>query len=161
MFVWTFLLRITHTVISQSIADSSWITLYSRAGQGTHDVIRRMRIACWITKATDTHSEYVVFVCLSTTKMVTRTRVGVTLWVALFISVQSELSALTMWSTMELWETSACCIDTVCCVLRSCMRAAGCGQVWWAFVSIYGIPIVFAMINRIYIIVQSVTKFIS
>jgi len=28
MFIWTFLLRITHTVISQSIADSSWITLY-------------------------------------------------------------------------------------------------------------------------------------
>jgi len=28
MFIWTFLLRITHTIISQSIADSSWITLY-------------------------------------------------------------------------------------------------------------------------------------
>jgi hypothetical protein len=32
MFIWTFLLRITHTIISQSIADSSWITLYM--GQG-------------------------------------------------------------------------------------------------------------------------------
>jgi len=29
MFIWTFLLRITHTLISQSIADSSWITLYT------------------------------------------------------------------------------------------------------------------------------------
>ena len=28
MFVWTFLLRITHTIISQSSADSSWNTLY-------------------------------------------------------------------------------------------------------------------------------------
>ena len=28
MFIWTFLLRITHIIISQSIADSSWITLY-------------------------------------------------------------------------------------------------------------------------------------
>ena len=28
MFVWTFLLRITHTIISQINADSSWITLY-------------------------------------------------------------------------------------------------------------------------------------
>jgi hypothetical protein len=28
MLIWTFLLRITHTLISQSIADSSWITLY-------------------------------------------------------------------------------------------------------------------------------------
>jgi hypothetical protein len=29
MFVWTFLLRITHTIISQTIADSSWITIIS------------------------------------------------------------------------------------------------------------------------------------
>ena len=29
MFIWTFLLRITHTIISQSIANSSWITLYA------------------------------------------------------------------------------------------------------------------------------------
>ena len=28
IFLWTFLLRITHTIISQSSADSSWITLY-------------------------------------------------------------------------------------------------------------------------------------
>ena len=35
MFVWTFLLRITHTIISQSSADSSWIALYIRK---THSV---------------------------------------------------------------------------------------------------------------------------
>jgi hypothetical protein len=29
MFIWTFLLRITHTIIFQSIADSFWITLYT------------------------------------------------------------------------------------------------------------------------------------
>ena len=30
-----------------------------RAGQDTDDnIIQRMRIACWITKATDTHSKY-------------------------------------------------------------------------------------------------------
>ena len=28
MFTWTFLLRITHTITSRSLADSSWITLY-------------------------------------------------------------------------------------------------------------------------------------
>ena len=33
---------------------------YSAASQATDDNIkRRMRFACWITKATDTHSEYV------------------------------------------------------------------------------------------------------
>ena len=31
---------------------------YRRAGQATEDnIIRHMHIACWITKATDTHSE--------------------------------------------------------------------------------------------------------
>jgi hypothetical protein len=34
---------------------------YSRAGQARDDnIIRRMRYSCWITKATDTHSEYVI-----------------------------------------------------------------------------------------------------
>jgi hypothetical protein len=34
---------------------------YGRAGQATDDnVIRHMLFACWITKATDTHSEYVI-----------------------------------------------------------------------------------------------------
>jgi hypothetical protein len=28
-------------------------------------IIRRMRIACWITKATDTHSEYETFIALA------------------------------------------------------------------------------------------------
>jgi hypothetical protein len=34
---------------------------YGTAGQATDDnIIRRMRFACWITKAEDTHSEYVI-----------------------------------------------------------------------------------------------------
>jgi hypothetical protein len=34
---------------------------YGRAGQATGDnIIRRVRFACWITEATDTHSEYVI-----------------------------------------------------------------------------------------------------
>ena len=34
---------------------------YGRAREATDDnIIRRMRFACWMTKATDTHSEYVV-----------------------------------------------------------------------------------------------------
>ena len=36
--------------------------IYGRAGQATDDIIRRMRIACWITKATNMHSEYVMFI---------------------------------------------------------------------------------------------------
>ena len=36
---------------------------YSSAGQATDDnIIWRMRIACWVTTATDTHSEYLILV---------------------------------------------------------------------------------------------------
>jgi hypothetical protein len=37
------------------------VVIYGRAGQATDDnIIRRMRFACRIIKATDTHSEYVI-----------------------------------------------------------------------------------------------------
>jgi hypothetical protein len=36
---------------------------YGTARQATDDnIIRRMRFACWITKATDTHSENVILI---------------------------------------------------------------------------------------------------
>jgi hypothetical protein len=36
---------------------------YGTARQATDDnIIRRMRFAYWITKATDTHSDYVIFI---------------------------------------------------------------------------------------------------
>jgi hypothetical protein len=39
---------------------------YGAARQATDDnIIRRMRLACWITKATDTHSEFVIFIAFS------------------------------------------------------------------------------------------------
>ena len=37
--------------------------MYGREGQATeHNVIRRMRSACCITEATNTHSEYVIII---------------------------------------------------------------------------------------------------
>ena len=36
---------------------------YGIAGQATDDnIIRHMRISCWIAKATDTHSKYVIII---------------------------------------------------------------------------------------------------
>ena len=36
---------------------------YCTAGQATDDnIVRRMRIACWIPKATNTHSQYVILI---------------------------------------------------------------------------------------------------
>jgi len=47
-----------------------------------HDsIIQRMRIAYWITKATNTHPQYVIFFAFSTATLVTRTRLNVTLHV--------------------------------------------------------------------------------
>jgi len=52
---------------------------YGRTRQTAYDnVIRRMRFACWITKATDTHSEFVILYYFYAAKMVTRTRLSVT-----------------------------------------------------------------------------------
>jgi hypothetical protein len=41
----------------------------------------RMRIACWIRKATNTHSEYVILNLFSTATVVARTCLVVTLYV--------------------------------------------------------------------------------
>jgi hypothetical protein len=35
---------------------------HGKAGQVTDDIIRRMRFACWVTKVTDAHSEYVMLI---------------------------------------------------------------------------------------------------
>jgi hypothetical protein len=54
---------------------------YDRPGQPTDDnIIRRMRFACWITKATNVHSEYVTHY-FSTAVVVKLTRLCVMLYV--------------------------------------------------------------------------------
>jgi hypothetical protein len=56
----------THILCSITLFRKSWLLWdnvenYGRARQATGDTImRRMRLACWIAKATDTHSEYVI-----------------------------------------------------------------------------------------------------
>ena len=48
---------------------------YVTDGQVTEDyIIRRMLIACWMTKATDTHSECVLLTAVSSAVMVTGAR---------------------------------------------------------------------------------------
>jgi hypothetical protein len=55
---------------------------YDRVGQATDDnIIRHMRFACWVSKATGTSSEYVIFIAVSTKTMGIRTRLIVTLYV--------------------------------------------------------------------------------
>jgi hypothetical protein len=55
---------------------------YDRAGQATdYNIIRRMRFACWITKATDTDSKYAITYLFSTATNVKRKRLNITLYV--------------------------------------------------------------------------------
>jgi hypothetical protein len=52
---------------------------FGRSGQATdNNIIRLTRIACWITKATDTHSDYIILIAFPWQKMVTRKRLNVT-----------------------------------------------------------------------------------
>ena len=46
-----------------------------------NNTIWRMRFACWTTKATNTHSEYVILSCFSTSTMAAQTRLSVTWYV--------------------------------------------------------------------------------
>jgi hypothetical protein len=52
---------------------------YGTARQATDDnITRRMGFACWITKATDKHSEYVIFIAFPRQQIVTRKRFNIT-----------------------------------------------------------------------------------
>ena len=59
--------------------------------------IWRMRIACWIMKATNTHSEYVMLFCFSAATMVARTRLFITSYV-LRLSCILFISEVTVFS---------------------------------------------------------------
>ena len=72
----------THFVFSIFFPENRAIyEMWKNMRQATDDnVIRRMRIACWIPQAIDMHSEYVL-ITFSTATMVIRTRLNVTLCV--------------------------------------------------------------------------------
>ena len=57
---------------------------YSNRQVRCDNITQRMCIACWITGATGTHSEYVTH-CFSTTTMVMRTRLIITLYFACLV----------------------------------------------------------------------------
>ena len=54
---------------------------YGTAGQATDDnMVWRMRFACWVNKAIDTHSEYVIPIALSRCEWLRERAPGVTLY---------------------------------------------------------------------------------
>ena len=54
---------------------------YCTAGEATDDITLRMRLACWIPKATNPHSLCVMLSAFSTATMVVRTRFSFALYV--------------------------------------------------------------------------------
>ena len=55
------------THVQNPFSRKSWllwnnVDKYEKLRQATDNIIRRMRFACWLTKATDTHSEYVILI---------------------------------------------------------------------------------------------------
>jgi hypothetical protein len=69
MIIWTFLLRITHIIISQIIADSSWIILYKprlNVRANLSDLACRSGVPRWrerrsVVPASDTNKKYRTF----------------------------------------------------------------------------------------------------
>jgi hypothetical protein len=63
----------------------------NRAGQATdNNKKRRVRFACWIKKATNAHSEYVILIAFPMTMMIWRRRLNV-MFIACLIKVYFSL----------------------------------------------------------------------
>jgi len=61
---------------------------------GPYRIIRHISITCWITKATDTHKEYIILMGFPTATMVTPACLNVTLYVQLLVSLAILSSCL-------------------------------------------------------------------
>ena len=59
---------------NRAVYDVIWKTLVQLEKTTDDSTKRRMRTASWITKATDTNSEYAIFIASSTAILVLRTR---------------------------------------------------------------------------------------
>jgi hypothetical protein len=70
----------THFMFNNVFSEN--LAVYERAGQATDDnITRRMRFACQISQATNTHSEYVIPIAFPTATMVVLTHLIVTFYV--------------------------------------------------------------------------------
>jgi hypothetical protein len=77
---------------------------YGRARQVADDnIIRRMRFACWITKATDTHSGYVILIAF------TRTHLSVTLHAHCLSCSYTEERYILIIRTYRIWHIYRTC----------------------------------------------------
>jgi len=78
MFRTDLLSIIRSLVLQHNLYDIYHCCVHSTTNDNTTN---HMPFACWITKATNTHSEYVMRIAFPRQKMVARTRLNVTLYV--------------------------------------------------------------------------------
>ena len=81
---------------------------YATAGQATDDsIVRCIRVACWLNRATDLHSEYVILIAFLRQRMLKRKRLMLRLYVMyctmpVVLTVGfSELSMFLVYSRQE------------------------------------------------------------
>jgi hypothetical protein len=93
--------RNTHFTYSNFIPENrtlwNYVEKYGRARWASDENrIRRMRIACWITKATDTHSEYVILTAFPLLSLVAQTRLDVNVYTYMTCLIRIFLVLLCM-----------------------------------------------------------------
>jgi hypothetical protein len=80
----------THSIFNNFFRKSRRLSMnvekYDTTRQTTHDdIIRRMRLACWVTNVTNIHAEYVIIIVFRKQTMVTRTLLNITFVCSLLI----------------------------------------------------------------------------
>ena len=116
MFHTKFLEEIKHVFYAQQLfffrkSCRLWdVRKFNTAREGTNDnIIRRMRSSCWITKATHTHSKYVILIAFPPQECHPQTRLIVTEYTYIYIScliIVYYILAITVrayWSTRSHW----------------------------------------------------------
>jgi len=69
-----------NSVFPKIVPFMRYVVRYGTAVQATdNNIIRSMRTACWITKATDTHSKYVILIAFPWSTVVRRMSHNITL----------------------------------------------------------------------------------
>jgi len=64
---------------NRAVYEKKWKIAYNPAGHGRQDKIYSMRIEYYVPKATNTHSELIIFIVFPLQTMVARTLLNVTL----------------------------------------------------------------------------------
>jgi hypothetical protein len=101
----------THILCSITFSRQSFriwdnVEKYDRARQATNDnIIQRMRFACWVTKATDTHSKYIILIAFPWQQCL-RDRASVLCYMYITCLVYPLIIIYYIWNILSIVESS-------------------------------------------------------